>query len=101
MKLKKGDNVQIMAGKDKGKRGKVSIVDRTDSRVLIQGLNQVKKNKRPTKQGEKGEIIAVSHFLDSGKVMLVCNSCNKPVRVGYRIDGEAKVRFCKKCKASI
>ncbi len=99
MKIHKGDNVQIMAGKDKGKRGKVLKADSKDGKILVQGLNMFKKHQRPKKQGDKGEIISVSRFLNVSNAMLVCVSCDKPTRVGYKIEGDSKSRYCKKCKA--
>ncbi len=101
MKIHKNDNVQIMVGKDKGKQGKVLNVDPKDKRVLVQGLNLFKRHKRPTKKGEKGEIISLARPLKLANIQLVCNSCGKPTRVGYRQNGEIKVRYCKKCKAII
>ena len=99
MKIKKGDNVQIMAGKDKGKRGKVLKVNLKSGKILVQGLNMFKKHQRPKKQGDKGEIISISRFLNVSNAMLVCGSCDKPTRVGYKIEVDSKSRYCKKCKA--
>src|SRR3989344_7989198 len=98
MKIHKNDNVQIMVGKDRGKQGKVTAVNPEKGTVLVPGLNMFKKHKRPTKQGEKGEIVSLPRPLKAANVMIVCSSCNKPVRIGFRHDGEIKVRFCKKCK---
>ena len=99
MKIRKGDNVQIMAGKDSGKRCKILKVNLKSGKVLVQGLNMFKKHQRPKKQGDKGEVISVSRFLDASNAMLVCNSCDKPARIGYKIEGDSKARYCKKCKA--
>jgi large subunit ribosomal protein L24 len=90
-----------MSGKDKGKQGKVTKVDMSAGRLLLQGLNLFKKHKRPKKQGEKGEIIEVSRFIDASNVMVVCKSCGKPTRVGYTMDGDKKLRVCRKCDAVI
>ncbi len=99
MKIHKGDNVQIMACKDKGKRGKVLKVNLKTGKILVQGLNMFKKHQRPKKQGDKGEVISVSRFLNVSNAMLVCSSCDKPARTGYKIEGDSKSRYCKKCKA--
>lgn len=99
MKIKKGDNVQIITGKDKGKRGRVLQVNQQSGRILVEGANVFKKHQRPKKQGEKGETITVSRPLNASNAMLVCRSCSEPTRVGYRLDGDAKIRYCKKCKA--
>ncbi len=101
MKIHKGDIVQVMVGKDRGKNGKVLNVDTAESRVLVEGLNMVKKHMRPKKQGEKGEIVSLPRPLNVSKVMLVCPSCKEPVRVGFQIDNAAKRRICRSCKAII
>ncbi|MDO8430147.1 MAG: 50S ribosomal protein L24 [bacterium] len=101
MNIHKGDNVQIMAGKDRGKRGKVLDIEMKKSKILIQGLNLFKKHKKPTKQGEKGETISVSRYLSVSSALLVCSSCDKPSRIGYKDEGGKKVRYCKKCQAII
>ncbi len=101
MKIHKGDTVQVMVGKDRGKNGKVLNVDTAESRVLVDGLNMVKKHMRPKKQGEKGEIVSLPRPLNASKVMLVCPSCKEPVRVGFQIDSTAKRRICRSCKAII
>ena len=99
--IKKNDTVQIMVGKDLGKQGKVLSVDSPNNRVVVQGVNVFKKHQRPKKQGEKGEVVSVSRSINASNVMLVCNSCGKPVRAGYRYDGDAKIRYCKKCQSAI
>lgn len=96
MKLKKGDNVMVMTGKDRGKSGKLLIV--TNSRVTVENLNLAKKHRRPTKQGEKGQIIAVPRAIDSSNVMLICSGCKKPSRMGVKVDAKGgKTRVCKNC----
>lgn len=104
MKLKKGDQVKIMSGKDSGKTGtvlrampQVGSVDR----IVIDGLNTFKKHSRPKRQGEKGQLVVVPRPLNASKVMLICSACKEPTRVGYRVEGASKVRYCKKCKANI
>jgi len=99
--IKKNDTVQIMVGKDLGKQGKVISVDNESNRAVVQGVNVFKKHQRPKKQGEKGEVVSVSRPINMSNTMLVCNSCGKPVRVGYRQDGDNKVRHCKKCQSAI
>ena len=101
MKIHKGDNVQIMIGKDRGKQGKVLKMESKSNKIYIQGLNVFKKHQRPKKQNEKGEIISVNRPLNISNVKIVCTSCNKPTRVGFKIESENKVRYCKKCQAII
>ena len=109
MKIKKGDKVKIINGKDKGKSGKVLQVFPSRNRVSIEGLNLLIKHMRPRKQGEKGQRIEFPSALDLSNVLLVCPKCNKAARVGYKkIEvkvGEKKktkkIRICKKCKQTI
>ena len=101
MKIKKGETIKIMSGKDRGKTGKVLHAMPEEDRVIIDGLNVFKKRSRPKKQGQKGETVLVPRPMPASKVMLVCSNCKNPTRVGFRVDGARKVRYCKKCKASI
>jgi len=89
-----------MIGKDKGKQAKVVSVDSKLGKVLVDGVNMVKKHQRPKKQGEKGEIVTVSRPVNASNAMLVCSSCSKPARVGFKKEGNKKVRYCKKCNAN-
>jgi len=99
MKIKKGDNVKIMSGKDRGKTGKVLHALPEEGKIVIDGLNVFKKRSRPKKQGEKGETVLVPRPLPASRVMLICANCKMPTRVGYRTEGAKNVRYCKKCKA--
>ncbi|MFA5386650.1 MAG: 50S ribosomal protein L24 [Candidatus Paceibacterota bacterium] len=101
MKIRKNDTIKIIAGKDRGKNGKVLKVFPKKDTILVDGLNLFKKHVKPKKQGQKGEIILVPRPLDSSKVMIVCSSCQKATRVGYRIEDNQKVRICKKCQSKI
>lgn len=99
MKIHKGDTVQIMTGKDRNKSGKVLKIDPRAGVVLVEGLNLVKKHVRPKKQGEKGQVINLPRPLNISKVMILCPSCGKPARVGFKQSGDKKDRYCKKCQA--
>jgi len=99
MNIKKGDQVKIMNGKDRGKTGTVLSVSKDDNRVTVEGLNLIKKRMRPKQQGKTGEVIAIPRAMDVSNVMLVCKNCKHATRVGYRTDGATKVRYCKKCEA--
>lgn len=97
MKLKKDDKVKITVGKDRGKTGKILKVYPDKGTVLVEGLNMFKKHRRPTRQGEKGEIINISRPIKVSNVQYICGNCGKTVRLGFRVEGDKKVRVCKKC----
>jgi large subunit ribosomal protein L24 len=97
MKIKTNDKVKIMAGKDKGKEGKIIQVFPQSEKVVIEGMNIMKKHLRSKKGGEKGQMIELSAPMSVSSVMLVCSKCEKPTRVGYKLDGEKKKRVCCKC----
>ena len=101
MNIKKGDTVLIRAGKDHGKQGTVTSVSPKAEAVTVSGLNLFKKRVRPTKQGEKGETVSVSRPLPRSRVMFVCPSCKKGTRLGARFEGTEKLRYCKKCQATV
>ncbi len=101
MKIKKGDQIQIIAGKDKGKAGKVLRVIPGNLRIVVEGLNLIKKHMKPKKGGEKGQRIEVPASINISNVMLVCPKCGKLTRVGFKVNKEDKLRICKKCKSEI
>jgi len=101
MKIKKNDIVKMNNGKDKGKTGKVLTVFPADSKIMVEGLNLVKKHRRPRKEREKGQRIEMPRRVAVSSVMLVCPKCGKAVRVGYKITDNNKFRVCKKCGAEI
>lgn len=101
MKIKKGDNVQILAGNDKGKTGEVLEVNPKTGKIIVKGVNIRKKHVKPRRQGEEGGIIPVECAIPSAKVNVVCPKCNKPTRIGYEMEKGKKVRVCKKCGAKI
>lgn len=108
MKIKKGDKVIILSGKDKGKTGKVLQVFVAEKRVVIEGLNLLLKHQRPKKQGEKGQRIQFPAPMNISNVSLICPKCNKRTRVGYQIiksedksNKKIKNRICQKCKEVI
>ena len=97
MKIRKGDTVLIISGKDRGKTGKVLKALPKERRLLIEGVNLRKKHIRPKKEGEKGQIIRMPSPIDVSNVKIICSKCGKPTRVGYRIEDDKKYRICKKC----
>ena len=96
--IKKNDQVIVISGNDKGKKGKVLSIDHEKGRVIVEGVNMVTLHKKPRKQGEAGGIIHQEAALDMSNVMHICKKCQKPTRIGYTVlkDG-GKVRVCKKC----
>lgn len=100
-KIKKGDTVKILIGKDRGRTGKVIHVLQKEGKVIIEGLNLVKKHVRPKKQGEKGEMVQVPRAIFVSNTALYCSNCGKGTRVGFRMEKSAKVRFCKKCNSTV
>ena len=102
-KIKKEDNVQIIAGKDKGKRGRILKIFRDKDRVVIEGLNMVKKAKKRRSQQDRGGIIELEAPIHASNVMIICKKCG-PTRIGCKTGGEdsktgkpVKTRVCRKC----
>ncbi len=100
MKIKKDDKVLIIAGKDRGKTGKVMHAFPKDDQVIVEGLNLMKKHVRPRKQGETGQIIEFPAPIHVSNVKLICPKCNKTGRVGIERTDKGKKRVCKKCNKS-
>ncbi len=105
MKIRKGDKVLVIKGKDKGRKSKVLRGFPKELKVLVEGINIKKKHRRPRREGEKGQIVEVAAPLPVCRVKLICPKCGKPTRVGYKIIKTAgekkKVRICKKCSGEI
>ena len=101
MKIRKNDQVLIISGKDRGKRGKVLKVLPKEERVIIEGINIKKKSVRPKRSGEKGQIVEVPAPLHVSNVKIICSKCGKAVRIGYKVEAGKKYRICKKCKQEI
>lgn len=101
MKIKRGDFVRVITGKDRGKSGKIIKLLPKSDKVVLDGLNLYKKHVRPKRQGEKGELVRVPRPMAISNVMLICASCKKAVRSGWRIENENKKRICKKCQAGL
>lgn len=108
MKLKKGDNVKVVAGKDKGKTGKVEKVMPKINKVLVSGVNLYKKHLKARSGRQKSEIITLTKPLPFANVRLICPKCNLETRVGFKIVGGLpaglagkKLRICRKCEKEI
>jgi large subunit ribosomal protein L24 len=95
-KIRKDDTVEIIAGKDKGKRGSIVRVIRDKDRVIVAGANLVKKAMKKRSQQDRGGIVEIEAALHISNVMIVCKKCG-PTKIGYKIDGEKKIRVCRKC----
>lgn len=100
-KIKKGDTVLVISGKDRGRKGKVLRVFPQDGRVMVEGMNLKKKHRKPSRQGEKGQMVHIPLPFPVSKVKLVCSSCQKATRAGFTVEGKEKYRTCKKCGARI
>ncbi len=100
IKLRKGDKVKVFLGKDNGKEGTIEKVLGKDGKIYVAGVNLVKRHVR--KQGQvEGGIIDLPKPINMSNVELICPSCKKTTRVGFKIDGKTKVRVCKKCGKNI
>ena len=99
-KIKKGDNIQVLLGKDRGKSGTVDRILKHKGKVAISGINMYKRHVR--KQGDiEGGVIEIVKPINISNVMLVCPSCKKPTRVMIKVEGDTKIRVCKKCQKEI
>ena len=101
MKLKKNDNVLVISGKYKGKAGKIEKTLPKINKVIVSGVNILKKHSKPSKKNRKGGIIEIAAPINISNVMLICAKCNKKTRIGYKIVQKKKVRYCKKCQEQI
>ncbi len=101
-KLKKGDTVVVITGRERGKTGKILSLNLVDSRVVVEKLNIIKRHTRPSQKVRQGGILEREAPMDLSNVMLFCGNCQKPVRLGVKVlaDGQ-RVRTCKQCKEVI
>jgi large subunit ribosomal protein L24 len=97
MRIKKGDTIKKIAGKDKGKQGKVVRTIPTAGKIVVEKINMVKKHVKPKREGERGQRVEIAAPFDASNAMVVCPSCGKATRVGYKLMKDKKVRVCKKC----
>lgn len=102
MKIKRNDIVKVLAGRDNGKTGKVLKVFPAQNKVIVEGVNFLKKHARKTQQNPQGGIVQKEAPINASNLAVVCARCSKPTRLGHRIltDG-TKVRFCKKCQETV
>lgn len=95
--LRKNDQVQVMAGKEKGKRGRILQIVSDSPRVLVEKLNRVKVHQKPSASNRQGGIVEKESGIHLSNLLLICPKCEKPVRVGFKVTPKEKLRVCKKC----
>ncbi len=100
-RIRKGDTVRVLLGKDKGKKAKVMAVLPKEQRVIVEGVNMVKKHIRPKRSGEKGQRVSVASPLHISNVQLVCSACKKGSRVSIKKTEGTRVRLCQQCNEEI
>ena len=91
----------MLSGKDRGKQAKILAVMSESGKVILEGLNMIKRHTKPRKQGQSGQIVNKERAVSAASVAIVCKTCGKATRVGYLIDGDTKTRICKKCKSAV
>ena len=101
MRLKKGDRVRVLSGKDRGDEGDIMRVMPKAGKVIVEGVNVAKKHQRALRATMQAGIIDKDMPIPASNVALICRACDKPTRIGYRIDGASKIRICKKCEAEV
>ena len=101
MNIKKNDTVIVLSGKDKGVKGKVLTAMPSTNMVIVENVNVATCHTKPRRQGETGGIVKKETPIRTCKVALFCDKCGKGVRVGHKIDGDKKVRICRKCGTEI
>ena len=101
LRIKKGDTVQVIQCKENGKRGKVLRVLAEDQRVVVERVNFIKRHVRPSQKTPQGGVIEREASIHISNVQLICPGCGQPARVGVRMEGDDKVRYCKKCNVQV
>jgi large subunit ribosomal protein L24 len=102
MKIRKGDRVRVLTGKDRGKTGTVTRALPDRGKVIVDGVNVVKRHTKPTSQTNTGGIIDKELPIAVANVAIICGSCGKPTRIGYRFESDGtKVRICRKCEGDL
>jgi large subunit ribosomal protein L24 len=102
IRIKKDDKVKVLTGKDKGKIGKVLKVVKKTNRIVVENINMVKVHQRPSQENPQGGIVEKAMPMEVSNLMLMCNSCVKPTRIGIKqLEDGKRVRVCKKCNQQI
>ena len=101
MKLKKGDKIKVIAGKDKSKDGVIDRVYTKQNKILVMGINMYKRHIKKSEQTPEGGVVDLPRPITVSNVVLICHKCSKPTRIGWEIKNKEKKRICKKCKKII
>lgn len=101
MKLKKGDKVMVLAGRDRGKTGEIDRMVPRAAKAVVSGVNLVKRHTKPSSKQPRGGILEITMPIAISKVAFICPNCKQPTRIGYQIKGKSKERICRKCKAIV
>jgi large subunit ribosomal protein L24 len=102
LKIKKGDKVEVLSGKYSGKQGKVLKSYPESRRIVVEGVNLVKRHTRPSQENPQGGIVTKEAPIDISNIALICDSCSRTIRVGYRFDADGtKKRVCRKCGSDL
>ena len=97
MRIKKGDTIKKIAGKDRGKEGKVLRTIPIEGKIVVEKMNIVKRHKKARRQGERGQRVEIPAPFDASNAMVICPGCGKATRVSFKVVADKKVRVCKKC----
>lgn len=101
VKVKKGDTVKVLIGKDSGKSGVVERVFVDENKAIVKGIHILKKHVKPSQKNPSGGIIDINKKIDISDLMVICPNCGKPARIGYSLEKNAKIRICNKCRKSV
>lgn len=101
MKIRKGDNILVIAGKDRGKTGLVEKVMPKEGKIVVSGLNLAKHHLKPSRKNPHGGILDISMPIQQSNAMVVCPHCGKPTRIAHTVNSEIKERICRKCKGNL
>lgn len=101
MQIKKGDNILVIAGKDRGKQGLVERVLAKEGKLIITGVNIAKHHLKPSRKNPHGGIINMPAPIEASNVLIVCPHCGKPIRIAHKINPQMKERVCRKCQGNL
>lgn len=101
MKIKKGDNILVIAGKDRGKQGQVEKVLVKEGKLIVTGANIAKHHLKPSRKNPHGGIINMPAPIEASNVLVVCPHCGKPVRIAHKVTEKTKERICRKCQGNL